>query len=58
MTKKTTSEIFFEHFCTQHGVRWEPIATEAAAVAGCAANGFIINLIPGTLAAGNLVSDI
>lgn len=31
MTQKTTSEIFFEQFCTQHGVRWEQIATEAAA---------------------------
>ena len=30
MTQKTTSEIFFEQFCTQHGVRWEQIATEAA----------------------------
>ena len=27
MTQKTTSEIFFEQFCTQHRVRWEPIAT-------------------------------
>jgi hypothetical protein len=30
VTQKTTSEIFFEQFCTQHGVRWEQIATEAA----------------------------
>lgn len=30
MTQKTTSEIFFEQFCTQHGVRWEQIATNAA----------------------------
>lgn len=30
MTQKTTSEIFFEQFCTKHGVRWEQIATEAA----------------------------
>jgi hypothetical protein len=28
MTQTTTSESFFEQFCTQHGVRWEPIATE------------------------------
>jgi hypothetical protein len=27
VTQKTTSEIFFEQFCTQHRVRWEPIAT-------------------------------
>jgi hypothetical protein len=31
MTQKTTSETFFEQFCTQHGVRWEPIATEGTA---------------------------
>ncbi len=31
MTQKTTSESFFEQFCTQHGVRWEPVATEGAA---------------------------
>jgi hypothetical protein len=31
MTQKTTSESFFEQFCTQHGVRWEPIATEETA---------------------------
>ena len=31
MTQKTTSEIFFEQFCTQHSVRWEQIATEASA---------------------------
>ena len=30
MMQKTNSEIFFEQFCTQHGVRWEQIATEAA----------------------------
>lgn len=30
MTQKTTSEIFFEQFCTRNGVRWEPIATEVA----------------------------
>ena len=30
MTQKTTSEISFEQFCTQHTVRWEQIATEAA----------------------------
>jgi len=28
---KTTSEVFFEQFCTQRGIRWEPIATKAAA---------------------------
>jgi hypothetical protein len=27
--QKTTSEIFFEQFCTQHGVRWEQIAIQA-----------------------------
>lgn len=26
---KTASEIFFEQFCTQHGVPWEQIATQA-----------------------------
>lgn len=31
MTQKTTSEMFFEQFCTQHHVRWERIVTEAAA---------------------------
>ena len=31
MTQKTISETFFEQFCTQHGVRWEPIATERTA---------------------------
>jgi hypothetical protein len=31
VAQKTTSEIFFEKFCTQHGVRWEQIATEASA---------------------------
>jgi len=31
VTQKTTSEIFFEQFCTQHSVRWEQIATEASA---------------------------
>jgi hypothetical protein len=30
VTQKTTSEIFFEQFCTQHGVRWEQIATKAS----------------------------
>lgn len=30
MTQKTNSETFFEQFCTQHGVRWEQIVTEAA----------------------------
>ena len=30
MTQKTTSEIFFEQFCTQHLVRWESIATAAS----------------------------
>lgn len=29
MTQKTTSEIFFEQSCTQHGVRCEQIATQA-----------------------------
>lgn len=29
VTQKTTSETFFEQFCTQHGVRWEQIATQA-----------------------------
>ena len=29
MTQKTTSETFFEQFCTQYGVRWEQIATES-----------------------------
>jgi hypothetical protein len=28
---KTTSEIFFEQFCTQHRIRWEPITTKATA---------------------------
>jgi hypothetical protein len=28
--QKTTSEIFFEQFCTQHQVRWEQIGTQAA----------------------------
>ncbi|MGC1651221.1 MAG: hypothetical protein WA722_00245, partial [Candidatus Sulfotelmatobacter sp.] len=31
MTQKTTSEKFLEQFCTQHGVQWEPIATEGTA---------------------------
>jgi hypothetical protein len=31
MTQKTISETFFEQFCTKHGVRWEPIATEGTA---------------------------
>jgi hypothetical protein len=30
VTQKTTSEIFFEQFCTQHQVRWEQIGTQAA----------------------------
>jgi hypothetical protein len=30
MTQKTTSEIVFEQFCTQHQVRCDPIATEAS----------------------------
>jgi hypothetical protein len=30
VTQKTTSEIFFEQFCTQHGIRWEQITTGAA----------------------------
>jgi hypothetical protein len=30
VTQKNTSETFFEQFCTQHGVRWEQIATEGA----------------------------
>jgi len=29
VTQKTTSEIFFEQFCTQHGVQWEQIATQS-----------------------------
>jgi len=29
MTQKTASEVFVEQFCTQHGVRWEQIATQA-----------------------------
>jgi hypothetical protein len=28
--QKTTSETFFEQFCTDHGVRWEPIPTKAS----------------------------
>lgn len=28
--EKTTSEIVFEQFCTQHGVRWEQIETQAS----------------------------
>jgi hypothetical protein len=27
---KTPGEVFFEQFCTAHGVRWEPIPTEAS----------------------------
>jgi hypothetical protein len=30
VTQATTSETLLEQFCTQHGVRWERIATEAA----------------------------
>jgi len=28
---KTISEIFFEQFCTQHRIRWEPITSKATA---------------------------
>jgi hypothetical protein len=38
---KTASELFFEHFCSQHGVRWEQIATEA--VAGAKTPDYVIS---------------